>query len=298
MKKPDSIGWKDVAWNGIRFQAPLDWEIGRIGIRYLMLENETGPVLEIKWGPVRGHFSHRTQLRRLARLQKKRLGTSVTATPLPPAWKEALSAYQVSGFSWAGETIAGSGVISYCPSCRNASLIQFYHKDFRTVGKTAQRLLASFRDPCRNEPVLWCIFDIRAAIPEKFRLVSYRFEPGKFELIFSAKGQRITLYRWGPASVFLSRRDLIRFAETMVRLPPGEPRDAIPTGPKAIEWDESPSPASRRGWWNPMKAKSVFHRFRIWHLEEKNRILGIQAEGKKPFDPCIFEKICAEYESV
>jgi hypothetical protein len=297
MKQPDIMTWKEVAWNGIRFRVPSDWEVGKIGIRYLMLENGSGPVLEIKWGPVRGHFSHQAHLRRLAGMQKKQLVKAVAETPLPPAWKEAMSAYKVFGFSWAGKNIAGRGLISYCPSCRHATLIQFYYNDFGAVDDIAQKLLASFRGPCRNEQVRWCIYDIRASIPEKFQLVRYCFEPGKFELAFSCKGHKITLYRWGPASVFL-HRGLTRFAETMVRLPQGEPRDTMITGRQTVEWETPSSPARWLRFWNCLRAGSAFHRLILWHLEEKNRILAVRAEGRKPLDPCVLEKICAAYESV
>ena len=59
-------GMKQVAWNGIRFKAPRPWQIGRIGTRHLVLEDAGGPVMEVKWGPVKGKFSHAAHLKRLA----------------------------------------------------------------------------------------------------------------------------------------------------------------------------------------------------------------------------------------
>jgi len=44
--------WKEIAWNGVRFKTPAEWEIAQIGPRHLILENEMGPVMEVKWGPV------------------------------------------------------------------------------------------------------------------------------------------------------------------------------------------------------------------------------------------------------
>ena len=51
--------WMEIAWNGIRFMAPADWQVGTIGKHYLMLEEDSRPVLEFKWGQVKGAFSHR-----------------------------------------------------------------------------------------------------------------------------------------------------------------------------------------------------------------------------------------------
>ena len=49
--------WKKLAWNGIHFNTPDQWEVAQIGTRHLILEDETGPVMEIKWGLVKGTFS-------------------------------------------------------------------------------------------------------------------------------------------------------------------------------------------------------------------------------------------------
>jgi len=90
---------KEIAWNGIRFLAPSDWEVGKIGPRYLMLETEYGPALEIKWGTVKGNFSHRKHLQRLAATQDKPSGKPVKKSPLPEEWAKALDPFDATGFS-------------------------------------------------------------------------------------------------------------------------------------------------------------------------------------------------------
>jgi hypothetical protein len=196
--------------------------VGKIGAHYLMLEEESGPVLEVKWGEVRGSFSHQDHLRRLAALHGKELGESVKQCPLPAAWEKALGKFEATGFSWHGKRVGGMGVLLYCSTCHNATLIQFYQKGSSQTEKIAQRLLTSFRDHRQDNQVIWSLFDIRATIPEKFRLVRHRFEAGEFELAFASGGQKITLHRWGPASILLSGRDLVQFARTMLPHPQGE----------------------------------------------------------------------------
>ncbi|NIS59197.1 MAG: hypothetical protein GTO13_00350 [Proteobacteria bacterium] len=292
------MAWKEFAWNGIRFVTPAAWQAGRIGARYLMLEEESGPVLEVKWGRVKGVFSHQAQLGRLAALQGKKLGESVRECPLPAAWEKALAKYQATGFSWHGRTVGGMGVLLYCPTCQNATLIQFYRKDSNQAGKIPQRLLASFRDHRKENEVIWSLFDIRATIPEKFRLVRYRFEAGEFELAFASGGQTITLHRWGPASILLCDRDLIQFARTVLSHPRGEPRPVIGADGKAVEWTVEPPPTLWGHWWGRIKGKSSFQWFRLWHLEEKNRILGVRVEGRRIIEQDLLERICAGYESL
>ena len=83
--------FQEIGWNGIRFSAPSDWQVSRIGSRYLFLENPTGPALEVKWGPVRGRFSPQRQLRRLASMQTHASRRHFRQRPLPPAWEKALA---------------------------------------------------------------------------------------------------------------------------------------------------------------------------------------------------------------
>lgn len=292
------MAWKEFAWNGIRFLTPATWQVGKIGARYLMFEEEFGPVLEVKWGRVKGSFSHRDHLRRLAAFQGKELRESVRGRPLPAAWKKALGKYKATGFSWCGKTVGGVGVLLYCSTCQNATLIQFYGKGFNQTGKISERLLASFRDHRQDNEVIWSLFDIRATIPEKFQLVRHRFEPGEFELAFASGGQKITLHRWGPASVLLRRRDLAQFARTVLPHVHGDPYPVAVAGGKAVEWSGKPPLDSWGYWWSRVKQRLPFQLFRLWHVEGKNRILGVRVEGKRAVDYRLLDRICAGYESL
>ncbi|MFQ6078220.1 MAG: hypothetical protein ACE5NJ_03680 [Thermodesulfobacteriota bacterium] len=292
------MAWKEFAWNGIRFLTPTAWQVGKIGTHYLMLEVESGPVLEVKWGRVEGGFSHESHLGRLSALHGKELGESVRQCPLPAAWEKALGKYAVTGFSWHGKTVGGVGVLLYCSTCQNATLIQFYGRGSNQKGKIPQRVLASFRDHRQDNQVIWSLFDIRATIPDRFQLVRYRFEAGEFEMTFACKGQKITLHRWGPASVLLCDGDLVQFARTVLPQGQGEPHSVTLVGTKAAEWSVNPSPTPWGHLWNWVRTKSSFQWFRLWHVEAKNRILGVRVEGKEAVDARFLERICAGYESL
>ena len=92
--------WNEIAWYGVRFKIPPDWQLGQIGIRYLLIEDESGPAMEIKWTPVNGKFSHRTHLTRLASLQKKQVRKSIQPQPVSAEWETALSDFETREFSW------------------------------------------------------------------------------------------------------------------------------------------------------------------------------------------------------
>ena len=289
--------WKQVGWNGIRFKAPAEWEAGQIGTRHLILEDEKGPVMEVKWGSVKGAFSHKTHLKRLTALQSKRAGVRVSGWFLPPRWKEALAEYDTSGFLWQSRDTSGRGAILFCPVCRNAVLIQFFHDSSAEREKMLLAVLKSFRDHGRTGRVIWSIFDIRATLPETMDLLHFRFEAGKYELVFAAGRQNIHLHRWAPAAALLGGQDLVRFTRSIPEFVTGQPSPSIFNGCQAVEWRVSPASGWRQKI-SPFKVTPSFFWFRLWHLEAQNRILGVRAESKRPLDFELLNQICKDYESI
>ena len=289
---------KEIAWNGVRFEVPAHWEVGKVGPCYLMLEQEARPVLEVKWARVRGTFSHSAHLRRLRSMHGRRSGIVVEECAVPSRWQKALDGFIATGFSWQGKSIGGMGVILYCTTCRNATLIQFYQTKSGQSEDTGLPVLRSFEDHRADGQVIWAVFDIKAVIPERFKLVRHRLAPGKYELAFEAKGQKITLHRWGPAAILLRDQDLAAFAKTMTGMPLDPSIVISATGTKRADWKESPSITLWGRLLGGIRRRHPFKRFRLWHLEKKNRILGVEAASKKPSDFQTFESICAAYESL
>ncbi len=293
MKTSGQINMREFAWNGIRFTAPEKWEAAKIGNRYLLLEENARPMMEVKWNRVNGKFSHRRHLRRLAGQHP------VSEYVLPPQWKTALANYHASGFRWEGKTFQGSGAILYCPACRNAALIQFYSHPSTPTESVAHRILASFHDHLHGEQALWSVFDIRAQIPARFKLASFRFNPGHFFLKFLSGRQTLTLNRWSPASSLLAGKNLLELAATLKQIPKGNNyRIRFSDGDLAVE---GASKSSSRQWLSilrPSISSSPIQHFRLWHLPNKNRILGLRLESNKPVDITLFHRLCAGYESL
>lgn len=289
--------WKEIAWYGVCFKIPADWQLSQIGIRYLLIEDADGPAMEIKWTPVKGKFSHRTHLKRLASLQKKQVRKSIRPEPLSAEWEAALSDFEASEFSWESESTTGRGVILFCATCRNASLIQFFHKNPPPNNPVASNVLNSFRDHRSDARILWSAYDIRALVPETFELKHHRFEAGRYELDFADRGQHIILYRWAPASILLSKQDLLQFARSVANFSKTEPVAGKMNGCDTVEWSASPAGDWGR-WLSRFSGKASYYWMGIWHLEAKNRILGVRAEGKKPLDTELLDGICSHYEII
>jgi hypothetical protein len=161
----------------------------------------------------------------------------------------------------------------------------------------ATNILNSFHDHRSDDQILWSAYDIRALVPKTFELKYHRFEAGRYELDFAGRGQHIILYRWAPASILLSKQDLVQFARSIANFSKTEPVVGKMNGCDTVEW--SASPASDWGrWLSRFSGKASYYWMGIWHLEAKNRILGIRAEGKKPLDTELLDSICSHYESI
>lgn len=290
-----SFAWKQIAWNGISVSIPAHWEVEKIGNRYLALEENARPVMELKWQRVKGRFSHHKHIRRLAGLYNKTLIQKINPCPLPSEWEQALGRFDAKGFNWRSSSMKGIGVITLCPSCRTATLIQFYRYDRAQTDETIQKILNSFRDHRRDQQVIWSVFDIRAAIPEDFALERHRFEPGRFLLTFRSRNQTVTLYRWGPAAVLLSTGDLLQFVRQMQIVPESAEL-------KTLNSNQIEGRISSSGRWPSVLKRLMpgpsFQAFRFWHLEEKNRILGVQLADRNPVFPEFFNTLCEGYESL
>ncbi|TRZ52146.1 hypothetical protein D4S03_03965 [bacterium] len=288
------MSWGEIAWNGVRFSTPELWEVAKIGPRYLLLAYQGEPALEIKWEKIKGRFSHQTALKRMNSLHKN----AVQESPLPEEWVKVLGDFDVMGFTWQAAARGGRGAILYCPACGNAILIQFFGNLSGSSYKTCRRVLASFQDHSDDNRVRWSLFDIRAEIPAEYRLLRYRFEAGRFEMHFGSKRQRITLYRWGPASALLGSGDLFAFAAKTIRIHRNEWHPLTCTGHHAVQWEKAVLGGLWARCWERMIGKPHFQWFRLWHLVGKNRLLGVGANGDKTFPSELLDSICTQYETL
>jgi hypothetical protein len=243
---------------------------------------------------VRGRFSSRPYLRRITR-QVSRTAAVFQERPLSPEWRKALGSIEAAGFEWRGRGQGAAGALLFCRACRTASLIQFFLGGAEgAIDERAAGVLASFRDHREDGRCVWALYDIFAALPRDFRRESHRFETGRFVLAFRGRGCRLTLYRWAPAAVLLKGRGLGSFAEAAAGGEGIEFRPLEVAGHAGVEgFDPRPAgPIGRlRGWLRLASFRGV----RIWHVERRNRILGVRLEAKQPFGAGELRRVCDGY---
>ncbi len=288
--------WDEIAWNGVAFFKPVAWEIATIGKKYMMIGTQAHPRMEITWGRTQKPASRQQDIIKLqSRIRKQHLTSVDTWTP-PKDWLQALSSYKTSGFTWKRPDRTSYGLIISCLSCQRVSLIQFFQNIDASdnLFVTAPRILSSFIDHEKGDSQQWAVFDVRATLPTGFQIKTYQFSPGFIEMVFFARGQRISLYRWSPATVLLSGKKLADFAESFQLYPGSSSNNVLDSN--RIEWEHSPS----SGLWNRFAAflsgRFSHHRILIRHDPENNRILAIKAESRKQLDSGRFDRIFSSYE--
>lgn len=286
--------WKIIAWSGVCFAVPDDWDPARIGRQHLLLASESGPVMEIKWAAVKGRFSGRRQLRGVAR-RAGRSGGAFRETALSEKWRKAAAGFDAQGFQWDSGRERAEGVLLYCPACHTASMIQFLGRSGASViTPHAARVLASFRDHRRDGRVAWALYDMAACLPDHFVLARYQFEAGRFVLEFNGRGRRLALYRWAPAEALLQNRSLADFAQAVAGGQSLFFQPAATRGHPAVDGGDGPA-AGPRGRWQARLGLARFRRLRLWHVAGRNRIFGVRLEGRRPIEDLEMQAVSDEY---
>lgn len=289
---------KPFAWAGIKLTIPAAWETGHLGNGYALLEHRYRPVLEMKTATIRGRFTFQRHFKALARSGRTRSAPPLRLTPLPPGWPAFSDRMDVQAFKWQGDHVGGRGLLLYCRDCRKATLIQFYDHGHHRLAAMPD-VLASFKDhPSGSGPTV-AVYDIQATLPDRFALTRFRFDAGRFELVFAHSREGVTLWRWSPADVILDRcgNTLSHVARNNGLLPPAViDQDGRPVkGGLEWQWRARGYRHRLRGFF-AQRAKPPGHALRIWHRSDTNRILAVRAEAIDTFDT--FDGICTSYGSI
>jgi hypothetical protein len=285
-------GTQIFAWAGLRFHLPAGWETGQLTRDHGWLESDFQPVLEFKTALVKGRFSFRRHLKQLEQTSPLRL----QRTDLPALWRSHLKAFQTQAFSWQGPRLAGDGLVIYCPDCRRATLMQFYRTG--PARSEITPVLASFDDHGPERRPTVAVYDIQVTVPGVLPLKRFRFDSGRFELVFGDRRRQLTLWRWSPADVALRPHNtsLLSFARQNGLLSGSDRPMAPQTLAQGLEWCWP----ARRTWRDrlPSRLKRRLSPaiLRIWHRKEANRIMAARGDGD--LDYATFAEICRSYEII
>ena len=275
---------KQIAWNGIQFSIPITWEPVWVDSRHLTFHKNGTPAMEIKWGPIKGRFSHRSQFKHITKGHKAHPGQKIIPWLLPATWVQALASYTSQGFCWQTDANSGHGATLYCSACNNAIIFQIFDIHKRLTDPRVLQFLKTLTDHRADGCTAWQLFEIQAQLPKSLRLKHYHFKPGNHEIALLSKSMAVRLHRWAPASALLAKSSLSAFIADIFPLNTEQLKRTTMQGYPAVEWRNH----DKAGWPSRLKRISIRPAFKwviAWHLEDNNRILGISLESKKPLDP-------------
>ena len=264
--------WQEIGWDGVTFQLPAAWQATAVRNSYLFFEQDGQPAFEIKWKQINGSFSPDRTLNKIQDALQA-AGTVVTSWDIPPALRDSIKNYSLSGFKCVHDQLSSLGLLLFCPSCKLATILRFYGTHLED-SHVLQNVLQSFSDHNEMQDKIWAMYDIRALLPARASLKSPEFLAGRYTLSFELDDSSITLYRFKPAAALLNGKSLEEFGSSL-----SENALCTESADTWATWKYSASGLDRLAVILGRKTGWIW--LRLWHIPGNNVILGVKGSGKK-----------------
>lgn len=276
---------KKIAWNGIALLVPETWYPAVALKNYLLFEDEYLPVFEIKWQQLTKDFSATSVLKRLTRMLPN---TSIAPWVPPKAWLNVLTKYRTYGFTWKNDAGGGNGLLLYHRESQCVTLLR-YHRFVAGPSSSEVSLLANLHIQDDPETRSWIIFDINASLPKEAVLQSHEFLTGKYSMVFTMEGCRITLLRFKPAAELLKNKTLSDFGKNLA----GECSPVTCSCPETSHWAYSSSGFRRI--LDVARRKPTNINLLLTWFKKANTILGVRVQGNSSKTAQLLASITPNY---
>lgn len=307
----DTSAWAELAWDCLSLRAPAGLEPVRLGRGYMLLEDERGPRLELRWQPVRAGFSLDRALSRarLVRLSApgSLVGGAIALLPDPGRAAACAPAKDPQRQSLlmllpAGRLAVAAGFFpdpggEQAPNAGHAPRRGRVSKTDlpSTYDRVLARVVASLDD---SRPQAVSLYDIALRVPEGMSLAEFSFELGRFRLLYRDKGRTLEYARFAPARVILAGTGLADWTSRALEAWAGRGqtwRETVFSGRQAAELTPRPDLAGRSFFVRLATGLSPGTkpaRGLAW-LGDSSRILAVRAGGD--LSPEAFGAICRDY---
>lgn len=217
-KRELPVGWRRIAWNGVSFGIPANWELAvyefpRRDLSRIELEDECSARMEAEW--MQGQSQRRLvhAMERYAKTTKSLTLKSVDRVDvegLPSTWNATRFILRESGVDArsGGLAVSGHELVTAFYRCPRQSMfcflvLHFAPDDPEKPDETTQRIAATFQDHHAERAVPWQLFDIAFATPPEFRLEKATFDIGNKRMVFKWHGRRFYLWHFSCVDMFL-----------------------------------------------------------------------------------------------
>ncbi|WP_421901691.1 hypothetical protein [Maridesulfovibrio sp.] len=297
------MDFKNIAWDGISFEVPSNFEVSGVDKRFLQLDNGEYPCIELRWYDAGRIYKEKTYFRQLAKKIESASGLKIESTVLPASWKAPLERYDTTAFYWQSDLATGRGVMFYCKTAAKVMLIQFIGKCDNQIDNAAVKLFGSLQFHDSETERLWQIYDMKAALPGSMELESFEFKPGRFNISLTDQTDTIELFRFSPADVILKDRNLGDFSRELFK----EDIKALGLSIAELEYDkgstcmfgQEKSPSTAKLALAKLNSKRrPYGQIEIRYTQESNRILAVLVKSRQQIPEDRAKNIFKNYEII
>ncbi|WP_319779730.1 hypothetical protein [Maridesulfovibrio sp.] len=297
------MDFKNIAWDGISFDVPSNFEVSGIDKRFLQLDNGEYPCIELRWYDAGKTYKEKTYFRQLAKKIESSSGLKIESTVLPSSWKKPLKEYDTTAFYWQSDLATGRGVMFYCRKALKVMLVQFIGKCDEQIDDAAVMLFNSliFNDPKEEQP--WCIYDMKLSMPASMALESFEFKPGRFNISLADQTETIDFYRFSPADIILKDCSLGDFSRELFKDEINKQKLSIAEleygkGATCMFGQEKGPSAAKIALAKLNPKLRPFGQIEIRYTEESNRILAVMVKSRQYIPEDRAKNIFKKYEII
>lgn len=219
---PVPAGYRRLAWNGISFGAPRNWEIAvfrslRRGASRIELEDEYTLRMEAEWIFSRGGKLDAERIIKRYETASKPLTVKAEdqqeVADLPEGWHATCFFFRETGKSPDGKTleVIEHSLVTAFHICPDRSLFGFFLLHFmpgdpENPVETIRRMAQTFRNHGGQPSIPWQLFDISFALPGDFKLDKTHFDIGSKLMRFTWRSRLFCLWHFSCADMFLKDR--------------------------------------------------------------------------------------------
>ncbi len=297
MTNPDCSPEKMIAWNGMSVLVPAAWEVDSIEPSHLLIGQDNTQKIEIKWTQRLIKHSLEKYVRKFITQSQKLLGIKIHEEATPRHFIPENPSFNFFFFTWESKTASGNGVLLLCSHCRRLTIIRFFNTFRWKKASLMEAIIQSYTDHSETDICQWAVFGMKISIPDSFKLKTFQFKPGHYQIQLHDKRKRLSLYSWGPASFLLSSTSLENFAKQQIKLPPDGKILNDSNNSQSIQWEFRNPLFEKLNIPETISRLIGFTIFKITHTEKQNRITGILLDAPRTQAHNLMQKVAIESTS-
>lgn len=274
---------RQIGWNDISFITPVDWETTVQNQCHLICERNLQPLFELRW---------QADCKKQPDYKKEceKIGCTLRIDRIPNGLEPLRKDYQITPYGIKGDKKT-AGFFAYSSKC--STLIQVTlnsnkAEEYKLIFSSLSTLQCHRKEQTRT-PL--SIQDFSLMLPEgKNCMQSYKFLPGLSRIHITSDHHQLHICRLASAEDRLKNQSAEELLKTLCGA-----EDMVTEGGEGLYYGHR-TPSIPQQIVFRMKRKRPFIKAAILHIKEKNRLLILFIESKKPIEQNYFDNIWSSYD--